>query len=63
MVTLAKRLKVKINHLYMSAADSLYFKICYNRFAYFQRKIPKGNLMLNEEISSKSAKKEFLVLL
>ena len=52
---------LQISHSDMWAADVFYFKNCYDRFVYFYKKIPKGNPLLNEEVSSKSAEKEFLV--
>ena len=61
--TLAKRLKVQVSHSDMSASDVFYYKTCYNRFAYFHRKIPTENSLLNEEVSSQSAEKEFLVFM
>ena len=40
-----------------------YHKTYYNRFVYYYRKIPKENPLLNEEVPSQSAEKEFLILI
>ena len=34
-----------------------YHKTCHDRFVYFYIKIPKENLLINEEVSSHSAEK------
>ena len=61
--TAAKYLKVQLSHSDMWAADIFYYKTCYDRFVYFYIKIPKENPLLNEQVSSQSAEKEFLVLI
>ena len=58
--TAAKRLKVKISHSDMWAADVFYYKTCHNRFVYLYRKIPKENPLLNKEVSSQSSGKRIL---
>ena len=45
------------------AAGICNYKICYDRFVCFYRKITKENNLLNEVVSSQSAEKEFLVLI
>ena len=58
--TAAKCLKVSDSDMWV--ADVFCNKTYYDRFVYFYRKIPKENLLLNKEVSSQSAEKEFLVL-
>ena len=41
--TAAKHSKVQISNSDMWAADVFYHKTCYDRFDYFDRKIPKEN--------------------
>ena len=47
----------------MWVANVFLHKTGYDRFVYFYRKIPKENPLLNKEVSSQSAEKEFLVLI
>ena len=61
--TAAERLKIQISHSDMCTEDGFYFKICYDRLIHFYRKITKENPLLNEEVSSQSSEKQFLVLM
>ena len=61
--TAAERLKIQISHSDMCAEDGFYYKTCYDRLVHFYRKITKENPLLNEEVSSQSSEKQFLVLM
>ena len=61
--TAVKSLKVQISQSYIWAADAFYSKPATTDLFIFKRKIPKGNALLNKEVSSQSTGKEFLVLI